>query len=282
MFHHPDLKDFVKHQASTVIVRSLFKGSVSIPLTQKKGKSSNGDLNPQAKPRSRSYGSRLYGAHTQYRVQSIKQDDLQLLNTLRTSGGTPPQQFTASRERNSESLISMCDIYNRNQRADFGKRSGKCFMESAVDYSKRENFEYKVKLDGGSVTHLFLAHPESIALARLDPAVFVSDCTYKSNKYKLHLLHTVGVTPFNTPMSSRKPKVHIRPTWQKLGGFGGVLLEDAESMAELDSDSVQQLELRAPAMAAVDNIHIQKKSVTASSSVGFETSRPEGRSLNRY
>ncbi|KAG5544831.1 hypothetical protein RHGRI_017326 [Rhododendron griersonianum] len=46
-------------------------------------------------------------------------------------------------------------------------------------------------------THLFFAHPSSIALTKSYPYVFVMDCTYKTNKYKMPLLDIVGVSSFN-------------------------------------------------------------------------------------
>ncbi|KAF3934431.1 hypothetical protein ABW20_dc0101238 [Dactylellina cionopaga] len=45
----------------------------------------------------------------------------------------------------------------------------------------------------------------------------------------------------------------VRKVW------GTFLLEDAESMAALDSESVQHLELRAPGMTATDDHHISEK-----------------------
>ena len=44
------------------------------------------------------------------------------------------------------------------------------------------------------VQDLFFAHPTSIELLRAFPQVLLMDCTYKTNIYRLPLLHIVGVT----------------------------------------------------------------------------------------
>ena len=56
--------------------------------------------------------------------------------------------------------------------------------------------------ENGHLTHLFFAHPASIMLSRSYSNVFVMDCTYKTNKYKMPLLDVVGVSSFNTSFYS--------------------------------------------------------------------------------
>ena len=65
------------------------------------------------------------------------------------------------------------------------------------------NFTYNVKYDeNGHLTHLCFAYPASIMLSRSYSNVFVMDCTYKTNKYKMPLLDVVGVSSFNTSFYS--------------------------------------------------------------------------------
>ncbi|XP_063950653.1 protein FAR1-RELATED SEQUENCE 4-like [Daucus carota subsp. sativus] len=64
-------------------------------------------------------------------------------------------------------------------------------------------FLYDVKHDHeGNLSHLFISHPKSITLTKNYSSVFVMDCTYKTNKYKMPLLNIVGVTSFNTTFFS--------------------------------------------------------------------------------
>ena len=39
----------------------------------------------------------------------------------------------------------------------------------------------------------FFGHPQSLSLAKKYTTIFLLDCTHKTNKYKLPLLHIVGV-----------------------------------------------------------------------------------------
>lgn len=64
-------------------------------------------------------------------------------------------------------------------------------------------FQYNVKHDhDGHLTHLFIAHPSSITLTKSYSSIFLMDCTYKTNKYRMPLLNIVGVTSFNTTFFS--------------------------------------------------------------------------------
>jgi hypothetical protein len=48
------------------------------------------------------------------------------------------------------------------------------------------------------VTHLFWAHPKSIKLAQRFTHSLVMDSTYKTNRFRMPMLHVVGMTSFNT------------------------------------------------------------------------------------
>ena len=54
----------------------------------------------------------------------------------------------------------------------------------------------------GRITHLFIAHPLSIKLAKLFSDIFVMDCTYKTNRFNMPLLDIIGVSCFNTSFYS--------------------------------------------------------------------------------
>jgi len=48
------------------------------------------------------------------------------------------------------------------------------------------------------ISHFFWAHKGSIQLAQKYSTVFLIDCTYRTNRFKMPLLDIVGVTPFHT------------------------------------------------------------------------------------
>ena len=67
---------------------------------------------------------------------------------------------------------------------------------------KQANFTHFHRCDDdGAITSLFSAHKESIRLACQYHHVVLMDCTYKTNEYRLPLLHIVGMTSFNIQFS---------------------------------------------------------------------------------
>ena len=66
-----------------------------------------------------------------------------------------------------------------------------------------EAYEIELSLnDDGRVTHCFFAHPAMVEFVRLNHDVLVLDSTYKTNKYRLPLLHVVGPTALHTTFST--------------------------------------------------------------------------------
>jgi len=76
-------------------------------------------------------------------------------------------------------------------------------IEALLEEHGERGFTYNLERDvDGHLTRLFFAHPISIALTRSYSSVFVMDCTYKTNKYKMPLLDFVGVSSLNTSLHS--------------------------------------------------------------------------------
>ena len=48
--------------------------------------------------------------------------------------------------------------------------------------------------NNGEIVGLFMAHPISIAMARRFSTIFMMDCTYKTNKYKMPMLNIIGIS----------------------------------------------------------------------------------------
>ncbi|XP_074276919.1 protein FAR-RED ELONGATED HYPOCOTYL 3-like [Silene latifolia] len=51
------------------------------------------------------------------------------------------------------------------------------------------------------LTDVLFAHPDSLKLLKAYPHVFIADCTYNTNKYKMPLLEVIGVTPVHKNFS---------------------------------------------------------------------------------
>ena len=61
-------------------------------------------------------------------------------------------------------------------------------IQALLEELGKGGFIYNVQYDSdGHLTHLFFAYPTSMVLTRSNSSVFVMDCTYKTNKYKMPL-----------------------------------------------------------------------------------------------
>jgi hypothetical protein len=73
--------------------------------------------------------------------------------------------------------------------------------ENGQSNPDREYYHEKKLGNDNKLSHLFFAHPASISLLKKYPDVLLLDCTYKTNKYKMPLLHICGVTNLGTTFS---------------------------------------------------------------------------------
>ncbi|KAF8388613.1 hypothetical protein HHK36_027290 [Tetracentron sinense] len=77
-----------------------------------------------------------------------------------------------------------------------------------------------------NLTDLFFSHPTSVKLSRAFPNVFLLDCTYKTNRFRLPLLSIVGVTStdrtFFSAFAFLSSETEVSYTWA-LESFKSVL-----------------------------------------------------------
>jgi hypothetical protein len=68
-------------------------------------------------------------------------------------------------------------------------------METLLGNLSADDWIFAVKKDAENrVQNLFFAHQKQIELLLTNPDVILMDCTYRTNKYKLPLLHILGCT----------------------------------------------------------------------------------------
>ncbi|KAK8918713.1 hypothetical protein KSP39_PZI021107 [Platanthera zijinensis] len=93
----------------------------------------------------------------------------------------------------------MRTIYNKRakmQRAELDGGTQIQFLYKCITNGGYVSFN-KVNAETNQLESLFFAHPVSIQLCKMFSCVFLLDCTYKTNRYKLPLLCIVGVTSTN-------------------------------------------------------------------------------------
>ncbi|XP_077246723.1 PKS-NRPS hybrid synthetase cheA-like isoform X2 [Tasmannia lanceolata] len=131
-----------------------------------------------------------------------KEEVLQIKEMI-AAGIQPRQMVTTLRNTNPNLAVVSSDVYNIKKKIRLENLSGRTPIQALLDELARGGFQYNLKYDGeGRLTHLFFAHPNSIAMSKSYSNVFVMDCTCKTNKYKMTLLDVVGVTSFNTSFYS--------------------------------------------------------------------------------
>ena len=128
----------------------------------------------------------------------------QLQNILHMSEvGSKPRDILALIKREyPNTLVTPRDIYNARS-ALRRQKLGNCTpLELLLKTLQENHWKYAIKQDHeGHVLFFMFAHPESIKYANLYNRVLVLDCTYKTNRYGMPLLHIIGVSPSNSTFS---------------------------------------------------------------------------------
>ncbi|CAG8850556.1 8699_t:CDS:1, partial [Racocetra persica] len=100
-------------------------------------------------------------------------------------------------------LAILKTIYNARDKILRDNFQGHTPIQALLNKLVEGNFEHNYQCNqNDNLTHFFFAHSKSIALTKTYNSVLLIDCTYKTNKFKMPLLHIVGMTSFNTIFSS--------------------------------------------------------------------------------
>ncbi|MBW0484700.1 hypothetical protein O181_024415 [Austropuccinia psidii MF-1] len=96
-------------------------------------------------------------------------------------------------QRESHRPVILQDIYNQVKKKKKHKIKGRRPIDALIAILKEENFVWSTTSDAeGHITSLFFTHPLAIKLLHGSSHVILMDCNYKTNKYKMPLLHIVG------------------------------------------------------------------------------------------
>ncbi|KAG5541196.1 hypothetical protein RHGRI_021152 [Rhododendron griersonianum] len=121
-----------------------------------------------------------------------------------TRSGIPPRQILSSLRQSNPKLQAVSKtIYNTKGKIQKDNLAGRTMIQALFEELCQGDFTFDVAYDqNGHLTHLFFAHPSSSILTKSYTNVFVMDCTYKTNKYKVPLLDIIGVSSFNSSFYS--------------------------------------------------------------------------------
>lgn len=128
----------------------------------------------------------------------------QLRNILYMSevGSKPRDILALIKREHPNTLVTPRDIYNARSALRRRKLGNNTPLEYLLKFLQENSWKYAIKQDSeGHILFFMFAHPESIKYANQYNRVFVLDCTCKTNRYKMPLLHIIGVSPSNSTFS---------------------------------------------------------------------------------
>jgi hypothetical protein len=115
------------------------------------------------------------------------------------AGARPMQILVAIQKEDHDTLVSATDIRSERKAVREKQLSGRSPIEALLDNLSTSDWVFAVKKDDNNhVQNLFFAHQKQIEMLRANPDVLLMDCTYRTNKYKLPLLHILGCNNLQT------------------------------------------------------------------------------------
>jgi hypothetical protein len=141
-------------------------------------------------------------AHNVYRKRTQAQKDI--IESMSRSGVAPKQILTAIRHQDPDALVAPTDIHNDRKAIRRNYLLDRTPIEALLDeLSTSSEWIFGAQKDSESrVQYLFFAHIKQVELLRANPDILLMDCAYKTNKYRLPLLHILGCTNLQTFFSA--------------------------------------------------------------------------------
>jgi len=135
-------------------------------------------------------------------ARRLTEEEIEIVHNMSMSGSRPRAILASLVRANPNTLATSKDIYNAKLKFQRAYLAGRTPIQALVDELRTGSFEFDLDQDPQQrVTRLFFAHQHSINLARIYSTVVLMDCTYRTNRYRMPLLHVVGTTGFNTTFS---------------------------------------------------------------------------------
>lgn len=135
--------------------------------------------------------------------RKLEPDNIQIVKEMTLSGIPPRQILSSLRQQNPNIPATSRTIYNVKKKIRKDTLGGRSEINVLFEEFEKGGFLHDVKHDSqGRITHLFMAHPLSVKLAKSFSNIFVMDCTYKTNRINMPLLDIIGVSCFNTSFYS--------------------------------------------------------------------------------
>ncbi|EKG09961.1 Transcription factor FAR1-related protein, partial [Macrophomina phaseolina MS6] len=140
-------------------------------------------------------------AHNVYRRRTPAQKEM--IESMTHAGARPMQILAAIQKEDQDTLVSATDVRSERKAIREKHLNGRSPIETLLDDFSTADWVFAVKKNADNhVQSLFFAHQKQIELLLANPDVLLMDCTYRTNKYRLPLLHILGCTNLQTFFSA--------------------------------------------------------------------------------
>jgi hypothetical protein len=102
--------------------------------------------------------------------------------------------MTALLQENPSLCIKKKDVNNEILKARQLQLGGRTPIEALIEQLKDPDqwvFDYQIGING-ELTYLFLAYLKPAHIFESHPDILMADCTYRTNRFKMPLLHFIG------------------------------------------------------------------------------------------
>ena len=132
-------------------------------------------------------------------VRRLQPEQRAVTTQLITAGVPPKDILTVLQQESSSISITARDIYNEHVRVRQVALLDRPPILALMDELQNSNHRFAYLCNGNNeVTQLFFAHPGCVEFALKHPYTLLMDCTYKTNRFRMPMLHIIGVTACNT------------------------------------------------------------------------------------
>ena len=140
-------------------------------------------------------------AHHVYHKRKVAETDI--IQSMTCAGSRPMEILTALRQQDPDTLITADNVRTDRQKIRTEHLNGRSSIETLLDDLSTSDWIFDVKRDSDNhVQYLFFAHRKQVEMQLANPDVLMMDCTYRTNKYRMPLLHILGCTNLQTFFSA--------------------------------------------------------------------------------
>ena len=136
-------------------------------------------------------------------VRKLTTAHRETIRQMSKAGSLPRVILASLRQQDPTAIITAQDVYNAKKAMRAEDLGGRHPIEVLLDELQEQDIQHDLQRSStGHITHLFFVPKKDVAHAHEFPYVIIlADCTYKTNKFKMPLLHVVGMTSTNQSFS---------------------------------------------------------------------------------